>query len=70
MNGNREYDEQMARKIQAYKNACIEGIYLTESCLSGHWQEGILDRIERSLEVKSHKINAAKNKGRPIRIRA
>lgn len=59
--GNPAYDEQMAHKIETYKQAGIDGIYLLESSFSGGWQQWILDRIEQNLERKMHKINTCRS---------
>jgi len=56
MNGDAAYNEQIAHKIFAYKEAGIDGIYLLESSLLGNWQEQIMGRIEQSLEGKLRKI--------------
>lgn len=61
MVGNQGYNEQMAHKIQAYKTAGVQGIYLLPSSMAGNWQEGILDRIEQSLEGRLRRITAAKD---------
>jgi hypothetical protein len=58
MNGNSGYDEQTIHKIETYKQAGIEGIYLVESSFLGNWQEQILDRIEQSLEGKLQAIQS------------
>ena len=58
MKGDASYNEQMAHKIQAYREAGIDGIYLVESSLSGDWQRGILDRIEQNLEGKLQNIRS------------
>jgi len=61
IDGNAAYDEQMAHKITAYKQAGIEGIYLVESSFFGDWQGSILDRIEQSLAGKLRRISACKS---------
>ena len=61
MNGNAGYDEQTIHKIETYKQAGIEGIYLVESSFMGNWQEQILERIEQSLEGKLHSIQSKRN---------
>jgi len=61
MNGNAGYDEQTIHKIETYKQAGIEGIYLVESSFNGNWQEQILERIEQSLEGKLHSIQSKRN---------
>ena len=61
MNGNAGYDEQTIHKIETYKKAGIEGIYMLESSFLGNWQEQILERIEQSLEDKLHTIQSKQN---------
>ena len=61
VNGNAGYDEQTIHKIETYKNAGIEGIYMLESSFLGNWQEQILERIEQSLEGKLHAIQSKQN---------
>ncbi len=61
MNGNAGYDEQTIHKIETYKKAGIDGIYLVESCFNGNWQEQILERIEQSLEGKLHSIKTKRD---------
>jgi hypothetical protein len=56
--GDHAYDRQMEHKMQVYKQAGIEGIYLVESSFSGDWQEQIFERIKDSLERKTEKFNA------------
>ena len=58
VNGNNSYNEQIAHKIQAYSQAGVDGIYLLESSLRGNWQEGVLSRIEQSLEGKLRSISS------------
>jgi len=58
MNGNDAYDEQMYHKIQTYKQAGINGIYLQQSSFLADWQDQILGRIEQSLEGKLRKISS------------
>ncbi len=69
MNGNLAYDQQMAHKISTYKEAGIDGIYLTESSFSGDWQRCILDRIEQTLEGKLRRISAVNREdyAKPLR---
>ena len=56
MNGNSSYNGQMAHKMKVYKDAGINGIYLTESTMRGPWQEMVIERIEQTLEGKLRKI--------------
>lgn len=56
MTGDRAYNEQMAYKMRAYKEAGVDGIYLLDSTMRGPWQEMLVYRIEQSLEGKLRKI--------------
>ena len=59
VNGIAEYDRQTEHKIDVYKQAGIESIYLVESSMMGDWQKGILDRLEYSLEDRLSKLRAS-----------
>ena len=52
MNGNSQYNDQMAHKMKVYKEAGIDGIYLVESSMQGPWQEMVTERIEQVQEGK------------------
>jgi len=57
VNGNACYDEQARPKIQLYKQAGIEGLFLTRDSLRGDWPSRIMGQIQRILEnrlAKSH----------------
>jgi len=45
MNGDAEYDEQARHKIELYKQAGIEGLFLTRDSLRGDWPGYILSQI-------------------------
>lgn len=60
MNGDRAYNEQMAYKMKAYKEAGIDGIYLLDSTMRGPWQQMVTEKIEQSLEGKLNKIRRQK----------
>ena len=62
MTGDEAYDEQMAHKMKTYKEAGIDGIYLTESTMKGPWQEMIIERIEQAAEEKLKKIQRYRTK--------
>ncbi len=62
VNGDQSYNSQMEHKLQAYRNAGINGVYLVESSLQGPWQELITERIEQVLEdklgsIRQHRAN-------------
>ena len=61
MNGNAGYEEQTIHKIETYKQAGIEGIYMVESSFLGNWQEQILERIEQSLTGRLHSIQSKRS---------
>ena len=56
VNGNSSYNDQVAHKIRAYKEAGIEGIFLVDSTMKGEWQGMIIERIEQVLEGKLRRI--------------
>ncbi len=60
VNGSSEYDRQLAHKVDVYKQAGIEGIFLVESSMMGDWQKGILDRLEYSLEDKLGRLRTSR----------
>ena len=49
VNGKQAYDEQTRHKIEVYRQAGIEGLYLTRDSLRGEWPGAILGRIESIL---------------------
>ena len=50
VNGNSNYDEQSQHKIEVYKQAGIDGLYLTRDSLRGDWPGKILGGIEDILK--------------------
>lgn len=56
MNGDAAYNQQIAHKMSAYKQAGVDGIYLVESSFLGNWRDQILDKIEVALDDKLEKI--------------
>lgn len=57
LNGNDPYNDQMAHKMRAYKDAGIDGIFFVESAMRGQWQEMIVVRIKQVLEGKLRRIH-------------
>jgi len=49
VNGKQAYDEQTRHKIEVYRQAGIEGLYLTRVSLRGDWPGTILGQIESIL---------------------
>lgn len=56
VNGDSLYDAQAAHKMRVFRDAGMDGIYLTESTMKGRWQELIVERIEQVLEGKLTRI--------------
>ena len=50
INGNSGYDQQKKHKIEVYKNAGIEGLFLTRDSLRGDWPARIIGQIEDTLK--------------------
>jgi hypothetical protein len=50
MNGNSNYDKQARHKMDVYRQAGIDGLFLNESSLSGDWPNKIMGQIEDVLE--------------------
>jgi len=56
VNGNSNYDEQAQHKIEVYKQAGIDGLYLTRDSLRGDWPKKILGGIEDILKGRLEKF--------------
>jgi len=50
MNGNSDYDKQTKHKLEVYKQAGIEGLFLTRDSLKGDWPTRIVSQIEGVLK--------------------
>ena len=50
VNGRSSYDEQVQHKLQVYKEAGIEGIFLNQASFRGDWPGRILGQIEDILK--------------------
>jgi len=50
MNGDPGYDARTRHKIGVYKQAGIEGLFLTEESLKGDWPGRVMGRIEDTLK--------------------
>ena len=50
INGDSGYDQQKEHKIEVYKNAGIEGLFLTRDSLRGDWPARIIGQIEDTLK--------------------
>lgn len=50
INGNSGYSQQKEHKIDVYKNAGIEGLFLTRDSLRGDWPDKIIGQIESTLK--------------------
>jgi DNA helicase IV len=52
MNGDSGYDEKARHKMAVYKQAGIDGLYLTRDSLRGDWPTKILSGIENILKTR------------------
>lgn len=52
VNGNPDYDDRTEHKIKVYKQAGIEGLFLTRDSLRGDWPARILGQIEGILQAR------------------
>ena len=50
MNGNSDYDERTRHKLEVYKQAGIDGLFLTRDSLRGDWPTKIVSQIEGVLK--------------------
>ncbi len=56
VNGVRGYDERKKHKMDVYKEAGIEGLFLTEKSLEGDWPTKIMAGIEDILKNRLDKF--------------
>ena len=56
VNGRRPYDEQAKHKMAVYRQAGIEGVFLTETSFKGDWPGRILGQIEGVLKGRLEKF--------------
>jgi len=56
VNGDSGYDERAKHKREVYKQAGIDGLYLTRDSLRGDWPEKILGEIEDILKSRLDKF--------------
>ena len=52
LNGDSDYDERRRHKIEAYRKAGVEGLYLTRDSLRGNWPSRIMGQIEDILRKR------------------
>jgi hypothetical protein len=50
VNGDTSYDERKQHKLEAYRQAGIEGVFLTNDSLKGDWPTKLLSQIEDVLK--------------------
>jgi len=62
VNGDSGYEEQKRHKIEAYKNAGIEGLFLTRDSLRGDWPDKIIGRIEDILKNRLERFYDRQNR--------
>jgi len=56
VNGDSGYDQQKRHKIEVYKKAGIDGLFLTRDSLRGDWPKKILGEIEDILKGRIEKF--------------
>jgi len=61
MNGNREYNEQAARKMASYNESGFNAIFLFDSTMRGNWREMVIERIAQTLEGRLRKLQNIRN---------
>ena len=52
MNGNSDYNKQTKHKIEVYKQAGIDGLFLTRDSLRGDWPNKIIGQVEDILKQR------------------
>jgi len=52
VNGNSCYDQQRKGKIEVYKKAGVDGLFLTRDSLRGDWPNRIIGQIEDVLKKR------------------
>lgn len=67
VNGNTDYDDQARRKMQLYKQAGIEGLFLTRDSLRGDWPGRIMSQIEKILNSRLDKFHTCYHRAAPGR---
>lgn len=50
LNGKSDYGERTKHKMEVYKKAGVEGLFLTKESFKGDWPTRIMSRIERILK--------------------
>jgi hypothetical protein len=63
VNGDSEYDGQTRHKIELYKQAGIEGLFLTRDSLRGDWPARIMNQIESILKNRLDRFCGRRKRG-------
>jgi hypothetical protein len=63
VNGDSEYDGQARHKVELYKQAGIEGLFLTRDSLKGDWPGTIMGQIEDILKSRLDKFYGRRKRG-------
>jgi len=61
VNGNPDYDNRTEHKIKVYKQAGIEGLFLTRDSLRGDWPAKIMGQIEDILQRRLDEFRRRKS---------
>ncbi|MFC1794069.1 hypothetical protein ACFL3Q_10840 [Planctomycetota bacterium] len=57
INGDSGYDQRKRHKIEVYKKAGIDGLFLTRDSLRGDWPDKIMVQIENILKYRLERFN-------------
>ena len=66
VNGDPGYDQRIRHKIETYRRAGIEGLFLRSQDLRGDWPGRILGRIEAILKTRLQRFQKAASKARQL----
>jgi len=56
MNGNPDYDRQKQHKLDVYRQAGIDGLFLTRDSLRGDWPTKLIGQIEGTLKGRLNRF--------------
>lgn len=64
VNSEPQYDEQVRHKIEVYKHAGIEGLFLSRDSLRGNWPTRIMGQIDGILRKRLQRFCSGRGKCR------
>ena len=56
MNGNSDYDKRTKHKLEVYRQAGIDGLFLTRDSLRGDWPKKIISQLEGVLKDRLNRF--------------